>query len=144
MKNLTKRAYSGIRQRHINEVVWNIYGYKFFQNEDCFRKLVSMAIEDLEGWNFDTIIPVKPRNSGSDIVVRLASKLADHFSCELYDCLSASNGRTLINDLLKDRNVLIIDDVYFTGRTADKANSVIKKLKPKALFFYALAKSTTK
>ena len=144
MKNLTIRKYSGIRQRHINEVVWNIYGYKYFQNEDCFKKLVEMAKEDLTDYSFDVIIPIKPRNSGSDIVVRLASHLADYFDCPLLDCLKPTNKSLVAKEHLKNVNVLLIDDVFFTGRTASNAEMAIKPVKPKSISFYALAKSTTR
>ena len=144
MKNLTRRTYSGIRQRNVNEVVWNIYGYKYFHNEDCFETLVKMAIEDLQDYDFDIIIPIKPRNSGSDIVIRIASRLADYFKCTVHDCLNSRNNRNTIKDYLKNQNVLIVDDVYFTGKTANKAYLTIKGLRPDTLSFYAIAKSNTK
>ncbi|MDO9152364.1 MAG: phosphoribosyltransferase [Paludibacter sp.] len=143
MKNLTKGAYKGIRQRNVNETVWNIYGYKFFKNEDCFKKLISFAENDLSGLEFDYVIPIKPRNSGSDITYRLAVHIAGFLHCDMIDLLLYGNRSATKRDL-KSYNILIVDDVMFTGKTAQKAFITIKNLKPKTISFYSLAKSDMK
>lgn len=146
MKNLTRRAYSGIRQRNVNETVWSIYGYKFFQNEDCFTTLIDMSIDDLDGTDFDVIVPIKPRNSGSDIVYRLSVHIATHFDILIVDCLNQTNtkaDKAYLNDV-KGKKILIVDDVYTTGRTAAKAEKAIKALKPRSISFYAIAKAKDK
>lgn len=144
MKNLTKRKYSGIRQRNVNETVWNLYGYKFFKNEDCFYNLVEMAREDLEGYNFDVVIPIKPRNSGSDIVLRLATKIAEFTGATLVDCLNNSNTATTKKLSSRGYAVLIVDDVITSGRTAAKAEKAIRTTKPASIRFYAIAKANMK
>ena len=142
MKNLTKRPFSGIRQRHVNEVVWNIYGYKFYNNEACLDRLISFATEDLQDEDFDIIVPIQPRNSGSDIVRRLAVVVSNNLNKELCDILSSTNSSVTDKTLLRGKTILIIDDVYYTGKTTRKAEKALQRLKPKKIVCYALAKST--
>lgn len=145
MKNLTKRKYSGIRQRNVNEIVWNIYGYKFFNNISCLFNLKKFAIEDLSGHEFDVIVPIKPRNSGSDIVKQIAWEIADKHGVGVADCLNNTN--TIADksfSYMKGYRVLIIDDVITTGRTAAKAEKAIRAFKPQSVQFYALAKASEK
>jgi len=146
MKNLTKRAYSGIRKRNVNYTVWNLYGYKFFQNIDCLRKLKEFIDEDLIDVDFDVIVPINPRNSGSDIVLHIAKHIAFKTDSLLVDCLSSNNSSAAKSfmDQVKGKTVLIVDDVYTTGRTAKRAEQAVKTLKPRSISFYALAKAKEK
>lgn len=146
MKNLTKRKYSGIRQKHVNHTVWNLYGYKFYENTICLSNLKSFALEDLQDIDFDIVIPINPRNSGSDIVYRIAKHIAFEKNAQLVECLNHSNSTVnkLFADTVKGKNVLIVDDVYTTGRTAARAEKAIKSLKPASVSFYALAKAKEK
>jgi len=143
MKNLTKRSYSGIRQRNVNHTVWNLYGYKFYENSICLQNLEEFAIQDLEGANFDVVVPINPRNSGSDIVYRIAKHIAFNYNALFVECLNPNNitaNKAYLDDI-KGKNILIVDDVYTTGRTSAKAEKAIKALKPRSISFYAIAKA---
>ena len=143
MKNLTKRLFSGIRQRHINEIVWNIYGYKFYGNYQCFVNLCYAAVEDLREEDFDIIIPIQPRNSGSDIVPKLAQRVGGTLQKQVLNILSSTNSNVTDKTPLRGKIVLIMDDVYYTGKTMRKADKALQRLRPHKIVYYALAKSTT-
>ena len=146
MKNLTKRKYRGIRQRHVNETVWNLYGYKFFQNQEALLNVVGMVTEDMESIfkDFDYVIPIKPRNSGSDITMKIAEVAATCTHAEIADILNPGNSTAKRVDYIKGMKVLIVDDVITSGRTARKAEKAIKILKPASIHFYALATAMDK
>lgn len=145
MKNLTVNKYKGIRSRDVNHIVWNLYGYKFFENYRCLGVLEEYASTDLSQLvnEFDYIIPIKPRNSGSDIVFRISDYIAKILNCELLDILNYGNGSATKRDL-KGMRILIVDDVITTGNTAAKAEKAIRKLGAKNIQFYALAKAAQK
>ena len=145
MKNLTKRKYSGIRQKHVNEIVWNLYGYKFFKNENCMATLENFMSDDLSIYSdtFDYIIPIKPRNSGSNIVGRMAEYISNILNCNVLDILHPGNASATKRDL-RGLKILLVDDVITTGRTAAKAAKALEKLGARNIQFYALAKATEK
>jgi predicted amidophosphoribosyltransferase len=144
MKNLTTRKFYGIRQKHVNAEAWHIYGYKFFENQKSLDILNSYAAEDLFSHTFDVIVPIKPRDSGSDLVLQLASHISGLYGWRLMDILKSGNRSTNSKSKLSGLTVLIIDDVLYTGRTCKAAYTAIKKLAPKSIAYYAIARSTTR
>ena len=144
MRNLTTRKFYGIRQKHVNAEAWHIYGYKFFENQKSLDILCGYAAEDLFSYAFDIIVPIKPRDSGSDLVLQLAEHVSSKYGWELLDILRPGNKTVTSKQSLKGKNVLIIDDVYYTGKTVKAAYTALKKLNPKLIMFYAIARSTTR
>lgn len=146
MKNITKRSFSGIRQKHVNEVVWNIYGYKFYRNENCLRKLIAFAHDDISTYRLGQdiiVIPINPRNSNSNLVRLVARQIASIFEFKFKPLLSKTNRGLTSHPDLRGKTVLIFDDVIYTGRTAERAKKALLSLKhpPAKILFYALAKS---
>ena len=46
------------------------------------------------------------------------------------------------NDIIKGKNILLIDDIYTTGATANECSKVLKKAGANKVFIYTIAKAT--
>jgi len=44
-------------------------------------------------------------------------------------------------DIIKDKNILLVDDLYTTGFTANEASYIINKARPRTIIFFALART---
>lgn len=91
--------------------------------------------------NVDVIVPIQSQNSKYSIPHKVGKLIAKHFNIDFKDCLTPDNSSCNAN--LIGKNVLLLDDVIYTGKTMNLAIDAIDIKKPKKIIAYAIAKAKT-
>lgn len=127
----------------MDRVAYSLLSAKFSGNKASQRYVNQYAIEDLKSKvkGIDYIVPIKPRDSGSSIVLDMAIAISKYYKIPVADALKIGNTDTKANANLTGKKCLLIDDVIFTGKTLSKGAQALKKVGAKSVIIYALAKS---
>lgn len=127
----------------MDRVAYSLLSAKFSGNKASHRYVNQYAIEDLKSKvkGIDYIVPIKPRDSGSSIVLDMAVAISKYYKIPVADALKIGNTDTKANANLTGKKCLLIDDVIFTGKTLSKGAQALKKVGAKSVIIYALAKS---
>lgn len=139
---LSDRIYKGLHNG-MDRVAYNLLLAKFQGSAAAQRIINRYAIEDLKGKmkDIDLVLAIAPRDSRSDIVPKLAKAISGNARVPL---MLFGKGQTLTTAQKKrctGKNILIVDDVLYTGATFRKATKAIAPAKPRKLQYYTLAKS---
>lgn len=142
-KNLTKNKYIGIHQSaKISLITRLIYKAKFLQETEAINEICSILILQLHNIDFDFVVAVQPTKSKFSLPHFISQQIADNKKCR-YLKTGLKKGNKEASKNLKGKKVLIIDDVVYSGKTAKKAITAVKKQKPEKIFFLAIAHSNT-
>jgi len=141
VKDLTVNRYKGIKQsKKPNEITKLIYRAKFLQEFDAIDTLAKNLIETLQGVDFNVIIPTNTTHSKVNLPERICSIISKEKNIRLLKSgLQDKNKKA--SQMLKNKNVLIVDDVVYSGRTMRRCINSVKKVKPEKIFFIAIARS---
>lgn len=122
-----------------NDIARIIYGAKFFNNDKSLTQLIRIACNDIDPKGIDIIVPINTRDSRYNIPYRIAKQVAAVLKVKFMDALSSAN--TKASAKLKGRNVLLLDDVIYTGRTLSIASAACTKVGAKSVKAFAIAHS---
>ncbi len=147
-----------------------ILDYKFYEKSYIYETFVNFILKDEKIFeklqNYDTIIPVpisskRMKERGYNQSLLIAKKISKTLHIELRTkCLlktkniieqsklnkedrkqNVQNVYELKNrEILKNKNILLIDDIYTTGSTANECAKTLKQAKPKNIDVMVLAR----
>ncbi len=138
--NLTPYKYVGIHHAKApNEITKLIYRAKFLQEPDAVVEIAQRLSEHLRGILFDVIVPVNTTKTKTSLPLALSEQVALLTNKALLKTGLKDQNKTASRQLFGKR-VLILDDVQTTGRTMRKAVAAVKRAKPEAVYFMAIAK----
>jgi len=135
IKNLTKYYYKGVKRGQQNKITNLIYLAKFFHRNDIIFVIAHILFDVIKSINIDLIVYCKPTKSKINLPQKIASLLSIKKNITF---LSINN---INSHLIKNKNILIFDDVITTGATMQNAIDKIKILNPKIIYTLAIAKS---
>lgn len=123
-----------------------IYKYKYKNEKNCLLEIVKVIKEFLESLNlvdkFDVIVPVPPTNKNRKYqpVFEIAKEIAKCYNkeCKLNALHNESNFQVKngydikgkikqTNKIEKISNIIVIDDLYSTGKTLNEVCKVLKR-----------------
>ncbi len=136
---ISDHVFRGRRSGHINTVTNLIYAAKFFNSHGAFEKLFKICVGDINIKDINAIIPIKPRDSKTNITGRLSRKIAHIKKIRFLDYLTTNNKK--MKKPLNGLNVIIFDDVIYTGTTLEGAMKAAKKAGANKIYGFAIARS---
>lgn len=122
-----------------NDIARVIYGAKFFNNTLSLRKLIRIASNDIDPKGIDFIVPVNTRDSKYNIPSRICYAVSKILKIGYADALYSNNSKA--SDIIKGRNVLLFDDVIYTGATMNKSVEACKRAGARSVKFFAICHS---
>ncbi len=144
---MTSKNYHTIISDHVfrgktsgksNDIARIIYGAKFFNNETSLKVLIRIAANDIDPRGLDAIVPINTRDSHFNIPFRIAEKAAKKLNLKCIDALYKENTQARG---IRGLNVILLDDVIYTGTTMRKAVKACKKAGAKSVRFFAICHS---
>lgn len=136
---ISDHVFRGRATGKANDIARVIYGAKFFNNEKSLLQLIRIACNDIDPKGIDVIVPINTRDSRYNIPSRIAKKVASILKIKFMDALTANN--TKASTKIKGMNVLLLDDVIYTGRTLATAAAACNKAGAKSVKAFAIAHS---
>ncbi len=155
-----------------NEIIKLVYSFKYGGSKYLAKPMANIMSEKLktENLNFDVILPVpisdkKLKTRGYNQSELLAKEISQKLNCDTYnnilirvkDTVTQTNltrkerqenlkDAFAINDkkLIKNKNVLLIDDVLTTGSTAEECSKVLLKNAAKNVYVLSYARTKLK
>ena len=160
-KNTSFFYYSGTISAVIKKMKYSskkyfskIFAEMMTQNKSCFEQIdyitfVPMNEKKQKERGFNQAEEIAREISkivGIEVVNVLTKDFSKYNQAELsgkerLENLKGSFHLTRNGDIIKDKNILIIDDVFTTGTTLDRCSEELKKAKPKCIHTMTLAKT---
>lgn len=122
-----------------NDIARLIYGAKFFNNDISLAKLIRIATNDIDPKGIDAIVPINTRDSRYNIPYRIAKQVASNLKIKFIPALGSANSKA--TSQIKGKNVLLLDDVIYTGKTLSIAADACLKAGAKSVKAFAIAHS---
>lgn len=117
---------------------------KFLLDAKAKDKLATHAINNIVKSGIDvsdfTVVPVQPRLAKISLPASVANRIAQKLKLTFNDALYLEN--TKARSSVKGQNILLIDDVVYSGRTLKTAYNALKKAGASNVVSVVLAKST--
>ena len=135
---ISDHVFRGKTSGKSNDIARIIYGAKFFNNAKSLSSLIRIASRDIDPKGIDAIIPVNTRDSRYNIPARISQKVASILKIKYIDALHTQN--TTARGI-RGLNVIIFDDVIYTGATMRKAVDACKRAGAKSVKFFAICHS---
>lgn len=116
-----------------------VVGAKFFDDKVSQYRMAVLMYDVVKDMHFDIITSVNGRDSKFDLAAFLARSIAIRKKRHYNQIFS--NGNTDCSGFVRDKSVLIVDDVIYKGTTMKKAIAACSKQKPSKIYFLAFGKS---
>ena len=116
-----------------------VVGAKFFDDKVSQYRMAVLMYDVVKDMHFDIITSVNGRDSKFDLAAFLARSIAIRKKREYSQVFS--DGNTICSGFVRDKSVLIVDDVIYKGTTMKKAIASCSKQKPSKIYFLAFGKS---
>lgn len=141
VKDLTTFKYKGIKQSKTpNEITKLIYRSKFLQEPAAIDEICDRLFFLLSDVDFNVVIPVNTTHSKFSLPEVLSRHIANKFK-KKFKANGLFDKNNYADLSLEKKRVLIVDDVVYSGKTKMKAIRAVKRCKPEAVFFLAVASS---
>lgn len=124
---------------HPNITAQMVIAAKFFNDLVSQYRITVLMYDVVKNMKFDFITSVNGRDSKFDLAAYIARGLARRLGVDYRAMFSDANKRC--SPLIRNRTVLIIDDVIYKGTTMQTAITAAGKQKPVKIFFLAFGKS---
>ena len=135
---ISDHVFRGKTSGKSNDIARIIYGAKFFNNEKSLQSLIRIAANDIDPRGLDAIVPVNTRDSRYNIPYRISVKVAKILKIKCIDALHTQNTQARG---IRNLNIILFDDVIYTGATMRKAVDACKKAGAKSVRFFAICHS---
>lgn len=112
---------------------------KFFNDLVSRYRMAVLMHDVVKEMKFDFVTSVNGRDSKFDLAAYLARGIARRLHVEYRPLLS--EGNTSCSGFVRNKTVLIIDDVIYKGTTMKKAIEACSKHRPIKIYFLAFGKS---
>jgi len=136
---ISDHVFRGRTSGKANDIARIIYGAKFFNNSTSLRTLIRICAHDIVPRGIDAIVPINTRDSHYNIPARISRAVAIKLKIKYIDALYHQN--TKARDSLRGLNILLLDDVIYTGTTMRSAINACEKAGAKSVRFFAVAHS---
>lgn len=136
---ISDHVFRGRTSGKANDIARVIYGAKFFNNAASLRTLIRIAANDINPRGIDAIVPINTRDSRYNIPARISRAVAAKLKIKFIDALYQQN--TKARDSIRGVNIILFDDVIYTGATMQSAVKACKKAGAKSVVFFAIAHS---
>jgi phosphoribosylpyrophosphate synthetase len=134
-------VFRGKRTGKSNDIARHIYGAKFFDNPTSFKILTRIVTNDIDPKGWDFIVPVLPRDSRYNLNSRIVAAVAKNLKIKVLNTMSKSN--TLCGSAVKGQNILLFDDVIYTGNTMKIAMQACLNAGASKVRYFAIAHSAS-
>ena len=148
--NINDRVFKGLHNG-MDKFSYNLLVAKFFNQKSALDYLKKFVLEDFKkeikkkNFSFDIIVAMATRDSKTNIVKEVGKELAKDSRVPFIQLEKDQKVGVTLNHFIErhpDLNILLIDDVVFTGKTANLAVKNLSKTSIKGkIFFYPFAKS---
>lgn len=112
---------------------------KFYEDQISLYRMVVLMHDVIKEFKFDLITPVNNRDSKFHLAKALATGIGKRAKVTTLELLQEQN--TKCSNLVRNKKVLIVDDVIYKGTTMAKAIEAVSKQKPEQIYFLAFGKS---
>lgn len=116
-----------------------VVGAKFFNDVTSRYRMAVLMYDLVKEMKFDFVTSVNGRDSKFDLAAYLAKSIARRLGVQYQELLSENN--TSCSGFIKNKTVLVVDDVIYKGSTMKKAIAACSKQKPIKIYFLAFGKS---
>lgn len=148
--NINDRIFKGLHNG-MDKFSYNLLVAKFFNQKSALDYLKKFVLADYKkeinkkNFSFDIIVAMATRDSKTNIVKEIGKELAKYVGVPMHQLEKDQKIGVVLEKVLSrnlDLNILLIDDVVYTGKTAKLAMKNLSKTKNKGkIFFYPFAKS---
>lgn len=148
--NINDRIFKGLHNG-MDKFSYNLLVAKFFNQKSALDYLTKFVLADFKkevvkkGIKFDIIVAMATRDSKTNIVKAVGKELAKLANVTFYQLDKDQEVNLTLNNFFHrnpDLNILLIDDVVYTGKTAKLAIKNLSKTKKIGkISFYPFAKS---
>lgn len=122
----------------------NIIKAKMLLDAKAKDTLANHALQNLSRTGLDfsdfMVVPVQPRIAKVSLPASIANRIASKLKLQFNDALYSENSKARAS--VKDKNIILVDDVIYSGKTLKKADAALKKAGAKQIVWLVLAKST--
>lgn len=136
---ISDHIFRGRTSGKANDIARVIYGAKFFNNANSLNTLIRITANDITPRGIDAIVPVNVRDSHYNITARISKAVAAKLNIRYIDALYQNN--TKARPSISGLNIIIFDDVIYTGKTMQQAVDSCKRAGAKSVKFFAIAHS---
>jgi RNase_H superfamily/Phosphoribosyl transferase domain len=112
---------------------------KFYDDKISLYRMIVLMHDVVRQEQFDLITCVNNRDSKFHLAKALANGIALRMRVPFKEAIQQNN--TECSAMVKDKRVLIVDDVIYKGRTMNAAVEAVTKQKPSRIYFLAFGKS---
>jgi hypothetical protein len=116
-----------------------VVGAKFFDDKVSRYRMSVLMYDVVKNMRFDLVTSVNGRDSKFDLAAYLAKNIAMRLKVPYEDLFS--NHNNTCSPVVKNKTVLIIDDVIYKGRTMRTAIESCSIKGPQKIYFLAFGKS---
>ena len=134
-------VFRGKRTGKSNDIARHIYGAKFFDNPTSFKILTRIVTNDIDPKGWDFIVPVLPRDSRYNLNSRIVCAAAKNLKMKVLSAMSKSN--SFCSSSVKGHNILLLDDIIYTGGTMKLAIKACLDAGAKKVGYFAIAHSAS-
>ncbi len=142
---LSETIFKGLHNG-MDRLAYNILVAKFLGSKthtDYVKRYITPIFEKevVSKFKFDCIVVAPNKDSNSKLTQVIGKYLAEKYNCPVY---TISKGFVIANSLanaIPNKNILIIDDVVYSGRTIHSVANELKKYKPNAIKGWAFVKA---
>lgn len=147
--NINDRIFKGLHNG-MDKFSYNLLVAKFFNQKTALDYLTKFVLADFKkeilkkGIKIDVIVAIATRDSNTNIVKAVGKELAKSAGVPIYQLDKDQKIGVVLDRFLQRNpgiNILLIDDVIYTGKTAKLAMTNLKKYKVGKIDFYPFAKS---
>lgn len=148
--NINDRIFKGLHNG-MDKFSYNLLVAKFFNQKTALDYLTKFVLADFKkeiikkGIKVDVIVAIATRDSNTNIVKAVGKELAKAKNVPIYQLDKDQKIGVVLDRFLQRNpgiNILLIDDVIYTGKTANLALKNLSKYKQVGkISFYPFAKS---